>query len=178
MTAKEFVSEFKDDAKITFQKTGILPEATLAQSALETGWGKHCPGFMMFGVKDFDGINGNEQLITTFEYSSRFGLTPKQIGLENISGVKPVMLNGKRFFKYTGQAYFRKYNSAEESFTDHARVLMNTKLKDGTLRYAKALAVASDAPKFFIELEAAGYAQADNYSEVLTQMAKQIKSLL
>lgn len=178
MTPKEFVAEFKDDAQLTFEKTGIMPEAILAQAALESGWGKHAPGNMFFGVKDFDGVNGNEQLVTTFEYSSKTGLTPKQIGLVNIWSIKPVSIGGKKFFKYTGQAYFRKYNTPEESFTDHARVIMKTKLKDGSLRYGKALAVASNVPQFFIELEAAGYAQADNYSEVLTQMAKQIKSLL
>lgn len=175
MTPKEFVTTFREDAFKSYQKTGILPEVTLGQSALETGWGRFCPGNMMFGVKDFDGVNGNEQLVMTFEYSKNPGLTPKQIGLHNIKSIalSPVQSKaaGMPMYKYTGEAYFRKYNSPEESFTDHCRIFLTVK------RYAPAMAVKHDAEKF-IRLMSPIYAQAPSYADTLILMSRQIKKLL
>jgi flagellum-specific peptidoglycan hydrolase FlgJ len=171
MTPKEFVAAYKAFATATFNKTGILPEVILAQAALESGWGKHAPGNMFFGVKDFDGVNGNEQLVTTFEYNRKADLSPKQIGLETIESVTPVTIANEKFFKYTGKAWFRKYNSPEESFTDHANVFLRVK------RYAPALLVKDDAEKF-VRLIAPIYAQSPTYADVVLSLVKQIKVLL
>ena len=70
MTPREFVANFLPFARETEKKTGISAVAILAQAALESGWGSAAPGNMFFGVKDTDGINGNEQLLTTTEYSN------------------------------------------------------------------------------------------------------------
>ncbi|NCX55574.1 MAG: peptidoglycan hydrolase [Burkholderiaceae bacterium] len=169
MKPKEFVQTLYPHAKATEAKTGILAECILAQAALESGWGKFAPGNMYFGVKDFDGINGNEQLVTTFEYSRRSDLDAKGIGLASIDKIEPVIIKGEKFFKYTGKAYFRKYASPEESFTHHAKIFL-------TPRYKKALAVKNDPAKFFQEVQAAGYAQSPTYAETLTKIVKQIKS--
>ena len=48
---KEFITKYKPFAIETERKTGISHLFILAQSALETGWGKNVPGNMMFGVK-------------------------------------------------------------------------------------------------------------------------------
>lgn len=179
MTQQEFVTKYLPFAKETFKKTGILPECILAQAALESGWGEHSPGYMFFGIKDFDGINGNEQLLTTFEYSSRSGLSPKQIGLETIEIEVPVTINNKKFFKYIGKAYFKKYKTPEESFTAHANTLLNTRIgKNGPLRYAKALAVKDDFEAFFKEIQAAGYAQSPTYAVTLISICKSIKKFM
>ena len=69
MTPIEFVTKFKQYAKNVEAKTGLSYVAILTQAALESGWGSSIPGNMFFGVKDTDGINGNEQLLTTTEYS-------------------------------------------------------------------------------------------------------------
>ena len=65
MKPKDFVAKYKPFALETQTKTGICFKATLAQAAVESGWGEAAPGNMFFGVKDTDGINGNEQLLVT-----------------------------------------------------------------------------------------------------------------
>lgn len=169
MKAKDFKLRFLPFAEVTAIKTGIDPYVILAQSALETGWGEHAPGNMMFGVKDFDGINGNEQLITTFEFSRRFGLTPAQIGLHEIHDVSPSVTN-PGFYKYTGTAYFRKYNTPEESFTDHARVFAKNP------RYKEALAHRYD-PETFVRLMAPIYAQSPTYASSVLSIMKTLKAI-
>jgi len=168
---KNFVIKYYPFAKKTETKTGFPALAILAQCAVESGWGDKCPGNMMFGIKDFDGVNGNEQLITTFEYSQNFGLSAKQIGLYSIDSIKPVILNGKRFYKYTGKAYFRKYNSPDESFTDHANFLLNNK------RYKKAIGV-TDVNKFIDIISAAGYAQSPTYGATLKKVVGMIEKYI
>lgn len=171
MTPKEFVKTLLPFAQETEKKTGIRADVILAQAALESGWGRSAPGNMYFGVKDFDGLNGNEQLVTTFEYSSKPNLDAKQIGLHTITSVKPVVLNGKPFYKYTGQAYFRKYDSPEGSFTDHAHVFMKP-------RYAKAIAVKDDPAAFFKAIQEAGYAQSPLYADSLMKVLKTVRAAM
>lgn len=144
-------------------KTGLNAVATLTQAALESAWGDVAPGNMFFGVKDTDGINGNEQLITTTEYSSRANLK-----FPVILSVTPVMLNGRKMFKYRVKDYFRKYNSPEESFNDHAQFFFKNK------RYAKALEVKHDYNRFFEEIAKAGYATDPNYANTLKAVSKSI----
>lgn len=168
MSPKEFVTKLLPFAKITEEKTGIMADVILAQAALESGWGRSAPGNMYFGVKDFDGLNGNEQLVTTFEYSSKPNLDAKQIGLHTITSVKPVVLQGKPFYKYTGTAYFRKYDSPEGSFTDHARVFLKP-------RYAAALAVKDNPTAFFKAIQEAGYAQSPLYADSLMAVLKTVR---
>ena len=68
MTPKEFITKFLSYALETERKTGISALFTLAQSALETGWGKHAPGNMMFGVKAKESMPAEKrQLVQTTE---------------------------------------------------------------------------------------------------------------
>lgn len=167
MTPELFVKTYYPHAVTTEAKTGFPALAILAQSAIETGWGKNAPGNMMFGVKDTDGVNGNEQLVMTFEYSSKYGLSPKQIGLHDIASIKPVTIGGKRFYKYNGRSYFRKYNSPEESFTDHANFLLRNK------RYKAAIGV-KDVNKFIDIVAGAGYAQSPTYAQEWKAVVKSV----
>lgn len=169
MTPKDFTIKYIPFAKITEQKTGISAIAILAQCALETGWAKAIVGNMMFGVKDTDGVNGNEQLVTTSEYSSRINCQPKELGLQSIISVKPVTIGGAIKYKYVGKAYFRKYESPEESFTDHANFLLKNK------RYATALKVKDNAELFVDAIAKAGYATDPNYSKTLRSIISMIK---
>lgn len=142
------------------KSTGISAIAILAQSALESGWGDKAVGNMMFGIKDTDGINGNEQLITTTEFSK-------------VATLKfPVILSIKKqlngLYKYLVKDYFRKYNTPEESFLDHAKFFLQNK------RYSKALLVKGDAMKFIEEVARAGYATDINYAESLKAVARSI----
>ena len=167
MTKKEFVKAYYPFAKQTQDKTGIPALAILAQAAVESAWGKVAPGNMFFGVKDTDGVNGNEQLLTTTEYSKSANAK-----FPRIISVKPVIRNGSKWFKYTIKDYFRKYNTPEESFTDHANFFLKNK------RYAKAV-LLRDNPYQFIEAVAkAGYATDPNYSNLIKSIAKDLEKLI
>ena len=167
MTPKSFVSSYYQDALTCEKATGIPAIAILAQAALESGWGEVAPGFMFFGVKDTDGVNGNEQLLTTTEYSR--SATAK---FPNIISVTPVIRNGQKWFKYKIKDYFRKYNSAVECFIDHSKFFLNNK------RYAKALEVKGDYNKFIDAIAAAGYATDPNYASLLKSIAGTIQKNL
>lgn len=173
MKPTDFVKKYLPFAKLTEQKTGINAYIILAQSALETGWGESAPGNMMFGVKDWDGINGNEQLITTFEFHKNPNLTPKQIGLHTIEKVEVNLTQSKAagvtMYKYTGKAYFRKYNTPEESFTDHAKVF-NQK------NFAAAMKLKANPDKF-IEAVAPIYAQSPSYANLWIDIYNSIKNI-
>ena len=148
----DFVKQFLPFAKQTQDKSGIKRLAILTQAALESGWGKHAPGNMFFGVKDFDGLNGNEQLLQTTEISRR-----RDLKFPVIISVTPITRNGIAYFKYTVKDYFRKYNTPEESFTDHANFFIKNK------RYSEALKVKEDPYKFLEEVAKAGYATDPDY---------------
>lgn len=164
MKTSEFVKAYYPFAKQTETKTGMSAVAILAQAALESGWGKVAPGNMLFGVKDNDGVNGNEQLLVTTEYSRRMDLK-----FPEIISVKPVIRNGVKMFKYTIRDYFRKYNSPEESFTDHARFLIINP------RYAAALKVKHDPVAFVKAIAKAGYATDPNYAKTLVSIIGMIQ---
>lgn len=172
MKPKEFVTAYLQFAMQTQIKTGISAIAILCQCAWESGWGRFAPGNMMFGVKDTDGLNGNEQLITTSEFSSRINCQPKDLGLVSIISVTPVMVAGTKKFKYIGKAYFRKYNTPEESFTDHANFFQKNK------RYSEAWKVREDPEAFIQAIATAGYATDPLYAKNLLSIMKTIKSNL
>lgn len=164
MKIPEFVTKYLPFARQTETKTGISAIAILAQAALESGWGEAAPGNALFGVKDTDGINGNEQLLTTTEYSRRADLKFPQV-----ISVTPIVRNGVKMFRYKVKDYFRKYNTPEECFTDHANFFLKNK------RYAEALQVKHNPMLFIDAIAAAGYATAPNYASTLKAVAKTIE---
>lgn len=167
MKPEIFVSTYYPFALETEKKTGIPAIATLAQAAVESGWGKAAPGNMFFGMKDTDGLNGNEQLVITTEYSSRPNLK-----FPVIISVTPVIRNKRKMFKYIVKDYFRKYNTPEESFTEHANFLLKNP------RYKKALAFKADPYRFIAEIAAAGYATDPDYAITLKSVMKKIEALV
>jgi len=164
MKPSDFVKNYYPFAKQTQDKTGISAVAILAQAAWESGWGEHAPGNMFFGVKDTDGINGNEQLLVTTEIS-RY----PNAKLPRIIKVVPITRNGQKYFEYTIEDYFRKYNSPEESFTDHAKFFLVNK------NYKRALLVKDDPYKFIDEIALAGYATEPTYAASLKSSVKFIE---
>jgi flagellum-specific peptidoglycan hydrolase FlgJ len=163
MKPELFVNKYLSHARKVEEKTGLSAIATLTQAAVESAWGGVAPGNMFFGVKDTDGINDNEQLITTTEYSSRSNLK-----FPVILSKTPVIRNGRKMFKYKVKDYFRKYNTPEECFNDHAQFFFKNR------RYAKALEVRHDYNRFFEEIAKAGYATDPNYANTLKAVSKSI----
>lgn len=165
MKPSEFVKEYYGFAKATENKTGIDARFTLAQAALESGWGKSAVGNMFFGVKA--GKNTpieKQQLLTTREV------------LSNPNASFPVVVSkAKRSdgkWEYRVKDWFRKYDSPEESFTDHANFFFDNK------RYHKALQVKDDPYKFAEEVAKAGYATDPNYATILKSVIRTIEKYL
>ncbi|GJH39897.1 hypothetical protein RCZ04_04470 [Capnocytophaga sp. HP1101] len=163
MTPKEFIKQYKPFALETERKTGISHLFILAQAALESGWGGAVYGNMFFGVKASANTPANKkQLLTTTEI-----LKTKNEGYRFPQVLKIVPYMGK--YKYTVKDWFRKYDTPEECFTDHAQFFFKNK------RYAKALLVKSDPRKFAEEVAKAGYATAINYADSLKKVIKTIE---
>ena len=137
----------------------------MAQAALESGWGMSVPGNMFFGVKAGKDTPANKkQLLTTTEILSGPNLKhlfPLVISVKMLSSGK---------YKYEVKDWFRKYDTPEECFTDHAQFFFKNK------RYAKALEVKADPYKFAEEVAKAGYATGLNYAGSLKKIIKMLES--
>jgi len=164
MTPKQFVEKFKPDAIRTQVEKGIDYRFTLAQAALESGWGEHAPGNMFFGVKAFgDTPEHKKHLLTTTEVFNddkqgyRF---PSVLSITKRS-------DGK--YLYRVKDWFRKYDSPEECFTDHADFFFKNK------RYFEALKVKHDPYLFAEAIARAGYATDPNYANTLKSIIKMIE---
>ena len=166
MTPKDFIKQYKPFALETERKTGISHLFILAQAALETGWAKSVPGNMFFGVKASKDTPANKkQLLNTTEVLSsptppKEGLFVEVISVKRLSGGK---------WLYRVKDWFRKYDSPEECFTDHAQFFFKNK------RYTKALEVKADPYKFAEEVAKAGYATAPDYAEQLKAVIRTIE---
>jgi len=162
---KEFITKYKPFAIETERKTGISHLFTLAQAALESRWGERAAGHNFFGVKaSKDTPASKKQLVRTTEVLS-VPMVTKGLFPEIISITKRV--DGK--YLYVVRDWFRKYDTPEESFTDHAQFFIKNE------RYAEALKVKSDPYKFAEEVAKAGYATAPNYAETLKKVIKMIE---
>lgn len=162
MTPESFLKEYLPFAKQTEAKTGIAALAILAQAALESGWGKRAPGFMLFGVKaSKDTPINKKQLLTTTEY-----LSSPNVKFPEVLSIEP-QPGGK--YRYRVKDWFRKYDNPEECFTDHANFFLKNS------RYKEALKVASDPRKFVEEIARAGYATAPDYAKILKSIIDKLE---
>lgn len=137
---EDFVEKIWRYAKKAATEIGVNPAVMVAQSALETGWGKHIikdkngdSSFNLFNVKAHRGWDGEKAAQSTLEFEN--GVAVKK--------VEP----------------FRVYGGFEESFND-----LISFLKSNT-RYQGALNSASDSEQFLQNLQNAGYATDPNYAD-------------
>ncbi|MEO7171319.1 glucosaminidase domain-containing protein [Flavobacterium sp.] len=143
--------------------TGISALFILAQAALESGWGKSMKGNALFGIKDTDGLNGNEQLLLTTEYHSRPDIAyPKIVSITQV---------GKKLWKYRVYDYFRKYNTISDGFVDHCTFFFVNR------RYSDALKVKDNAVAFAMAIAKAGYATDPLYAKSLVSIIKTIENI-
>lgn len=162
LTPKQFIQKYLPYAKQTEVKTGIDATFTLAQAALESGWGERAVGNMFFGVKATKDTPVNKrQLLRTREVLKN----PDAVFPEIISKTKRA--DGK--YEYVVKDWFRKYDNPEESFTDHANFFFENK------RYAKALEVRYNPYSFADEIAKAGYATDPKYAESLKSVIRTIE---
>lgn len=143
--AQRFVRDHAEAAEAAEKATGIPSEHILGQAALESGWGRKEPkmpdgtsSHNLFGIKAGANWTGKVAEVTTTEY---------------IGGVAR---------KVT--AKFRAYDSYEEAFKDHARLLTQSP------RYSQTVAQAETAKGFAQGLQKAGYATDPAYADKLTKV--------
>jgi peptidoglycan hydrolase FlgJ len=142
---EQFIHKHHDAAKAAEAATGIPSGHILGQAALESGWGKHeirmkdgTSSHNLFGIKATANWTGKVAEVTTTEY---------------IGGVAR---------KVT--AKFRAYDSYEDAFKDHARLLTQSP------RYSQTVAKADTAQGYAQGLQKAGYATDPAYANKLTQV--------
>lgn len=135
MTKEEFYDKFANYALDAEHSYGVPFLSALAQSALETGWGKSCPGNMMFGIKADSSWTGKTQLLWTSEYKN---------------GAMVRVLSK-----------FRAYDSPGDSFMDYGRFLRDNKRYKAAFnhtdpyKFSKEVATAGYAtdPNYYKKIE-------------------------
>jgi Mannosyl-glycoprotein endo-beta-N-acetylglucosaminidase/LGFP repeat len=135
---------------------------TLAQSALETGWGKKAPSNNMFGIKADKNWTGQKVLVETDEY-----FTTSDKPFPNIISIEFIPSLGQ--YRYRVQDWFRAYNSPLESFNDRAQFFMRK-------RYEKAF-LYTDSYNFAREIAAGGYATNPNYYTLLASIISKLETI-
>ena len=170
MQPLDFVNQFYPFAKKVEDETGLPALFVVAQCALETGWGESVAGNNMFGIKDSDGLNGNEQLVATLEFHSKPDQKyPVILSIEEV-------VTGKRW-KYRVKDWFRKYPTPYESFADHAKLLLSAKRYKSAWEFS--MKSANPNPEEFAKtICRAGYATAPNYEETILLMMKSVRKRL
>ena len=144
MTPQEFIAEIGPGAKQSNIDTGVPASITIAQGALESGWGRsglamQCKN--LFGIKCSPKWTGKCQNWPTKEWSAKRGW-------------------------YEVEAPFRVYPNWVASLNDHAQFFFVNS------RYAPALAVRGDSNKWARQIQACGYATDPNYANKLIQIAQ------
>lgn len=162
MKAIDYIRKFYPEAQKVERETGISAVAMLAQSAGESGW-KPGPGNMMFGIKDTDGLNGNEQLIRTKEY-----LPHKNYKFPVIHSIVPVKKGKVTMYKYDVETWFRKYDTPADSFRDYAKFIQENP------RYKKAWNLREIPEAYLTEVAKAGYATGLHYQKFMMQMLRSV----
>lgn len=142
---EDFVASVYPAAAEVAKELGVDPAVLVAQSALETGWGRHMiegpdgqPSFNLFGIKADSRWQGEAVTVTTHEYHQ---------------GVK-----------VREQAPFRAYDSFADSFRDYLGFIRDQG------RYSQALAAASEPGAYARELQKAGYATDPAYAEKIDRI--------
>jgi len=135
-----FIRELWPHAEAAGAALGMAPEVLLAQSALETGWGRHViqrrdgdSSHNLFGIKADARWDGPRVHVQTLEYVN--GVPERQ------------------------RAAFRSYDSPAESFADYVDFLQRNP------RYREALGRVPDAEGYLRGLQEAGYATDPDYAD-------------
>lgn len=143
---KKYLPEAQKASDLVFQKHGkrVFVGTILVRAAIESGWGAKAPQNNFFGIKDFDGVNGDEFLLTTHEYHRTRNVKYPRI-------LSIVWEKARGLFKYKVQDYFKKYATPSDSFVDFCEFLIKNP------RY-KRVFEQPDSMRQGLEICKAGYA--------------------
>lgn len=142
---EEFVNDVWPHAVKAGEELGVDPEVLIAQSALETGWGKYSRHFdggensySLFGIKANSSWQGKRIFVSTLEFKE--GSMQRE------------------------QANFRAYESIDEAFNDYVKFIQENP------RYQQALEKGYSPKAYAEELQKAGYATDPDYAEKIERI--------
>ena len=142
---RDFVKTLYPIAEEAASSIGVDPRVLLAQSALETGWGRKMIAMPdgsnshnLFGIKADARWAGEQATVKTVEFRNGVAALEK--------------------------ASFRSYGSYEESFKDYVKFLQENP------RYQEALSQSHDANSFTQRLQDAGYATDPVYAKKIARV--------
>jgi flagellar protein FlgJ len=145
--AAEFAKDVWPHVKRVAKVLNVSPVGVLAQTALETGWGKHVMpdgdgqnSFNLFGIKASRGWDGDAVNKPTLEFEA--GVATRQT------------------------ERFRTYNDVAATFNDYENLLANNP------RYETVANHRADLKGFAEALQASGYATDPQYAEKITRVAE------
>lgn len=140
-----FITTLLPYAKQAAKALGVSPEVLVAQSALETGWGKKVlqtpeqqSSFNLFNIKSHGGWQGESVNKNSLEVEDGVGVQRR--------------------------SNFRVYQGLQESFKDYTDFISNNK------RYEQALQQGDNAERYIEELQQAGYATDPQYAEKIKKI--------
>ncbi len=168
LNKNEFAKRYYPFAKDSEKNTGVPALVTLAQAALESGWGKSAPQFNFFGIKADRSWSGERQLLRTTEYLPKGVSFPEIISTEITTRKNS---KGEPLYKYVIRDWFRAYTSPEGSFRDKGNFLRTNQ------RYKPAFN-HTDPFKFATEVAKAGYATDPDYESKLHRLISDFQKIL
>jgi len=127
MTPQDFIAAISPAAKTSALTTKIPASFTIAQAALESAWGAHCPGFNLFGIKADPSWHGpvtsqvTHEVVNgqTIEITAKFRAYPNW--LASLEDHAQFLLTNPRYqpaFAYTTGALFAHAIQAAGYATD------------------------------------------------------------
>lgn len=134
MNPQAFIDAVGPAARDSYQSSGVWASVTIAQGALESGWGASelaMRGHNLFGIKADPSWQGATLSLPTYEF---------------INGIRTPM-----------QALWRVYPDWKSAIDDHASFLK------GNPRYAQAM-MSRNAEAFVAAIATAGYSTDPDYS--------------
>ncbi len=162
----DFISQYSQNAIDSMRTTRVPASVTLAQAALESGWGRHAPGLNFFGIKAGSTWTGQRQLLMTTEIHNDNERSRHQY--PEIISIEPFTdNNGATKYRWRVKDNFRAYASATDSFNDHGNFLITNS------RYHEAFNHTDDGRQFAREIGRAGYATDPNYADTLISIINQ-----
>jgi hypothetical protein len=155
--------------------TGVPAQVTIAQWAVESGWGKHSIGNNAFGVTKsksdtMSQTRTTQEDMTPAEFAQFQKSKPKEAATATELDGSPLKMGWSGKKRFSVKREFADYKTMEEGFIAHAKLLSNPKGP-----YAAAFAEyqkTGDVNKF-IENMGAKYATARGYGDTIKNVANQ-----
>lgn len=157
-TPLEFVRSVLPHAETAANALGVDPALLVAQTVLETGWGKSLQTFAADRGQPLPNVERAQQYFGIKADGRWSGKTVTSQTLEYVEGVPQRQ-----------RASFRAYDSVAEAFSDYRQFLQDSP------RYIDALANAADPEQFAHKLQAAGYATDPAYANKLLSLFRSDK---